>query len=186
MKKCKCGCGVDLYGKADAVWAYRNVCRPRYYNNLMMMGCLPATEIRFKNCSKCGAPFAHWKSARRRTCTAFYGETCQGKDNNDKRYNNKHGNKNRGKSHAPVFKKRNTLPEVNGEIGAAELRNIAASLLMSVYKSISKRKVDILGTNWQKDVRWIHDPESDYRLWCQACDFWPGYLQKKFPRNLVP
>jgi hypothetical protein len=62
---------------------------------------------------------------------------------------------------------------------------LAAAVIADAIKNIRKRIVDIYsGRRPDADLRWIHDPNSNFEIWCFIAGFDPSVFRKRFPMQL--
>ena len=99
----------------------------------------------------------------------------------EKMIGNTHGTKNKGISHAPIFREQPLRPEIEGEIPAENLRALAATIILDAIKTIRKKaNKDKCAPPWEKDLRWIHNQESNLWLWCAILGIPESTIRKKF------
>ena len=71
-------------------------------------------------------------------------------------------------------------------IGERELRNISAALILGAVKSIKKGRINLQQDERpDKDLKWLHDPDSDFKVWCEYLDLCPEKFRKKYPLSLA-
>ena len=62
---------------------------------------------------------------------------------------------------------------------------LGAAVIADAIKNITKGLVDIYsGRRPDADLRWIHDPKSNFDIWCQLAGYDPSVFRKRFPMRL--
>ena len=71
-------------------------------------------------------------------------------------------------------------------IGERELRNLSAAVILDAITNIKKCRINLQqGERPDKDLKWLHDPDSSFPLWCEPLDISPSKFRKMFPLSLA-
>ena len=62
---------------------------------------------------------------------------------------------------------------------------LAAAVIADALKNIKSGVIDIHNhVRADQDLRWIHDKESSFEIWCHIAGFEPDPFRKKLPEEL--
>lgn len=85
-----------------------------------------------------------------------------------------------------MFRKLVERPTIDGHINLKNLKALASEILLKAVEAIQSRKVNTNEkTDWAKDVWWLHNPESNYTLWCEIIELDPKHLRNRYPVSLI-
>jgi len=99
---------------------------------------------------------------------------------------NTYGSRNKGKSHAPIFNQIKERPITPEKIEPKTLRALAAQMILNAVEAIVAKKIDDKeGTNWKRDVLWLHNDDSNYHMCCDILKLDPEILKSMYPKMLM-
>ena len=65
-------------------------------------------------------------------------------------------------------------------------QKLAAAVLVEAIKNIRRGKIDINGeARADMDLKWIHDRNSNFEIWCQIAGVHPGTIRKLYQPELA-